>query len=142
MYSNGPPHMARQKQDDHLEHTYSSYVRIRDVALKTSQRQWTIGRSGEKGSEISVPAARHDDDDDIYKQIVRRKHFRTTQSAFVCTQLHGFKYSYQTLIVQFTRKAANWTLRVRDMDSKLVWVCLIYGISTVVGYLMSNSLYM
>ena len=28
-----------QKQDDQLEHTYSSYVRIRDVALKTCQRR-------------------------------------------------------------------------------------------------------
>ena len=33
------PHMAGQKQDDQLEHTYSSYVRIRDVALKTYQRR-------------------------------------------------------------------------------------------------------
>ena len=30
MYSYGPPHMAKQKQDDQLEHTYISYVRIRD----------------------------------------------------------------------------------------------------------------
>ena len=35
MYSYGPPHMAKQKQDDQLEHTYSSYVRILDVAQKT-----------------------------------------------------------------------------------------------------------
>ena len=35
MYSYGPPHMAKQKQDNQLEQTYSSYVRIRDVALKT-----------------------------------------------------------------------------------------------------------
>ena len=34
-----PPHMAGQKQDDQLEHTFSSYVRIRDVALKTCQRR-------------------------------------------------------------------------------------------------------
>ena len=59
----GPPHMAEQKQDDQLEHTYSSYVRIPDVALKTCQRRWTIGRSGERGSVISMLAARHDDDD-------------------------------------------------------------------------------
>ena len=63
MYSYGPPHMAEQKQDDQLEHTYSSYVRIWDVALKTYQRRWTIGRSSERGSGISVLAARHDDDD-------------------------------------------------------------------------------
>ena len=64
MYSYGPPHMAEQEQDDQLEHTYSSYVRIRDVALKTCWRQWTIGRSSERGSGISVLAAQHDDDDD------------------------------------------------------------------------------
>ena len=64
MYSYGLPHMAEQKQDDQLEHTYSSYARIRDVALKTSQRRWTIGRSSEQGSGISVLAARHDDVDD------------------------------------------------------------------------------
>ena len=56
--------MAEQKQDIQLEHTYSSYVRIRDVALKTFLRRWTIGKSGERGPEISVLAARHDDDDD------------------------------------------------------------------------------
>ena len=56
--------MAEQKQDDQLEHTYTSYVRIRDVALKTCQKRWTIGRSGEGGPGIYVLAARHDDDDD------------------------------------------------------------------------------
>ena len=66
MYSYGPPHMAKQKQDDQPEHTYSSYVRIRDVALKTCQKRWMIGRCGERGSGISVLAARHDDDDDTY----------------------------------------------------------------------------
>ena len=44
--------------------TYSSYVRIRDVALKTCQRRWAIGKSGERGLGISVLAAWHDDDDD------------------------------------------------------------------------------
>ena len=44
------PHMAEQKQDSQLEHTYTSSVRIRDVALKTCQMRGTIGRSGERGS--------------------------------------------------------------------------------------------
>ena len=44
--------------------TYSSYVRIRDVALNTFQRRWAIGKSGKRGSGISVLAARHEDDDD------------------------------------------------------------------------------
>ena len=61
MFSYGPPHMAEQKQDDQLEPTYSSSVRIRDVATWTYQRRWTIRRSGEKGSGISVLTARYDD---------------------------------------------------------------------------------
>ena len=61
MYFYGPPYMAEQKQDDQLEHTYSSYVRIRDVALKTCQKRWMLGRSSEIGSGISMLAARHDD---------------------------------------------------------------------------------
>ena len=67
MYSYGPPHMAGQKQDDQLEHTFNSYMKIQDVALKTCQRRWTIGRSGERGSGISVLTAWHDDDDDMNK---------------------------------------------------------------------------
>ena len=58
------PHKAKQKQDDQHEHTFSNYVRIRDVVQKTCQRQWTIGKSGERGSGISVLPAQHDDDED------------------------------------------------------------------------------
>ena len=61
----GPPHMAKQKQDDQPELTYSRYVRTQDVILKTCRRRWMIGRSGERGSGISVLAAQHDDDDDL-----------------------------------------------------------------------------
>ena len=64
MYSYGSPHMAAQKQDDQLERTFSSYVRIQDVVLKTYLGRWTIGRSGERGSGISMLPARDDDDDD------------------------------------------------------------------------------
>ena len=51
------PAYAKQKQDDQLEHTYSSYVRIRDVALKTCQRQWMKGRSGERVRDIHANGA-------------------------------------------------------------------------------------
>ena len=64
MFSDGPPHMAEQNQDDQLEPTYSSSVRIRDVALGTCQKRWTIGRCGERRPGIFVHAARHDDDDE------------------------------------------------------------------------------
>ena len=58
------PHMAKQKQDDQPELTYSSYVRTQDVTQKNCCRRWTIGKSVESWSRISVLAARHDDDDD------------------------------------------------------------------------------
>ena len=51
--------MAVQNQDDQQEHTFSSYVRIRDFVLKTCLGRWTVGRSGERESGISVLPARH-----------------------------------------------------------------------------------
>ena len=59
----GPPHMTERKQVDQLEPTFSSSVRIRDVALKTSQKRWTIGRSGDRGSGISMLVTEQDDGD-------------------------------------------------------------------------------
>ena len=70
MYSHGPLHMAVQKQDDQHEHTFSNYVRIRDVVQKTCQRRWTIEKSGERGSGISVLPARHDDDEGGFRAIM------------------------------------------------------------------------
>ena len=64
MYSCGPLHMNKQRQDDQLEPTYNSSVPIRDVSLKTCREQWTIGRGGERGAGISVLMAQQDDDDD------------------------------------------------------------------------------
>ena len=62
MYSYWPPQMAGKKQHGQLEHTFSSFVRTRDVALRTYRRRCAIGRSGERGSGISVLVKRHDDD--------------------------------------------------------------------------------
>ena len=56
------PHMTEQNLGDQLEPIYSSSVRMRSVALRTCRKRWTIGRGGEKGSGMSVPMARHDDD--------------------------------------------------------------------------------
>ena len=56
--------MDEQRQDDQLKPTYSSSVPIRGVALKTYQKQWTIGRGSKRGSGIFASIARHDDDDD------------------------------------------------------------------------------
>ena len=54
MYSYRPQHKAGQKQDDQLEHTFSSYVRIRVVALKTCQRWWNIEKTGMSSKRVSL----------------------------------------------------------------------------------------
>ena len=58
--------MAVKKKDDQHEHTFSSSVRIRNVVLKNCLGRWTIGRSCERASGISVLPAWHDDDYDGY----------------------------------------------------------------------------
>ena len=80
MYSYGSPHMATQKQDDQLERTFSSYVRIRDVVLKTYLGRWTIGRSGERESGISVLPARYDDDDNHNTNSIHRAWLNTNHN--------------------------------------------------------------
>ena len=98
MYSYGPPHMAKQKQDDQLEHTYISYVRIRDVALKTCQKRWMIGRSGERGSGISVLVAWHDDNIYIYIYIyIKQPRFVLPQRSFLL--MHWAKHTSLDLLV-------------------------------------------
>ena len=88
MYSYGSPHTAAQKQDDQHERTFSSYVRIQVVVLKTCLGRWTIGRSGERGSGISVLPARYDDDDDddddinsIFPDIIHSRELTETKDA-------------------------------------------------------------
>ena len=64
-YSCGPLHMDEPRQDNQLEPICNSSVPIQDIALKTSQEQWTIEMGGKRGSGRSVLAAQHDDDDDL-----------------------------------------------------------------------------
>ena len=56
--------MDEQRPDNQLEPTYNMSVTIQDIALKISHKRWTIETGGERGSERSVLAERHDDDDD------------------------------------------------------------------------------
>ena len=63
MYSCESLHMGEQRQDDQLKPTYRSSVPTQDVGLKTCRKQWTIGKSGEKGPGISVLMVGHDEDE-------------------------------------------------------------------------------
>ena len=109
MYSYGSPHMAAQKQDDQLERTFSSYVRIQDVVLKTYLGRWTIGRSGERGSGISVLPARYDDADDdsglcfFLSVFIFRFHlfFFLSNTFFLSFFLHHFLSTLCLLLLTF-----------------------------------------
>ena len=64
VYACGPVHMDEQRQDDQPEIIYNNSVLIQDIALKTSLGRWTTETDGERGSERSVLAAQHDEDED------------------------------------------------------------------------------
>ena len=96
--------MAEQKQGDQLEPTYSSSVKIRDVALRTCQKRWTIGRSDERGSEISVLVARQDDDDEMMMIVLRsiinaHENIISTDSGGVWRKIWGLMEKVGTYIV-------------------------------------------
>ena len=84
--------MAAQKQGDQLERTFSSYVRIQDVVLKTYLGRWTIGRSGESGSGISVLPARYDDDD-----VLRTSFDKIREKGFELTKKRSRRYPTKTI---------------------------------------------
>ena len=69
-------------------------MRVRDVVLKTCQKQWMIGRSGERGSGISVLAARPDDD--IFPKTLERAECKKGQflnQSLTCLNSE-FSFSY------------------------------------------------
>ena len=97
-YSYGPPHMAKQKQDDQPELTYSSCVRTQDVTQMTCRRRWMIGRSGERWSRISVLTARHDDDDDDDSQIWSRFIFCSVYPSWVVNRQKWFRLIFLDIL--------------------------------------------
>ena len=130
MYSYGPPHIAEQKQDNQHEHTFSNYVRIRDVVQKTCQRRWTIGKSGERGSGISVLPARHDDDDDdiyiyIYIYKVPSICFLTFFRMAILLIVHTWNSSpLRSYLLQLQCTCCTVpTTSGRPHGSPLVWAC-------------------
>ena len=128
-YCYGPPHMADQKLDDQLEHTYSSYVRIRDVALKTCQRRWMTGWSGERGSAISVLAARHDDDDDDDCYLTQIILFKTIH---LFAQSKDSKYCYAIPIIQFLHWAKQFQVFLSNKNNTIKYysfVCMHLNVS-------------
>ena len=61
--------MDEQRQDDQSETIYNSFVPIQDIALKTYWERWTMETGGERGLGKSMLTARHEDDDDLIKDL-------------------------------------------------------------------------
>ena len=99
--------MAVQKQDDQHEHTFSSYVRIRDVVLKTYLGRWTIGRSDERASGISVLPAR-DDDETITKEISSFIPFPRDTVIHVWTHFLRYHSPVRQPLLHILRYAQSW----------------------------------
>ena len=55
--------MDEQRQNEQLQTIYNGSVPIQDIALKTSQVEWTIETDGESGLVRSVQVPRSDEDE-------------------------------------------------------------------------------
>ena len=111
MYSGGPLHMAEQRQGDQLKHTYGSSVRIRDAALRTYRKRWTIGRVVREGQG-------HDDDDDIHpaKNLLTPRHLYGPlwEDLYLGYHIEQLIFMFHKICVLFVRvvnkvkKAIDW----------------------------------
>ena len=100
-----PTYGRQQKLDDQLEHTYSSSVTIRDVALKTCQRRWTIGRSGERVSGISMLAARH--------YYYHYYYYWCCFCCFCCSQISVVTWNHVSSCILFVLNLNNWNYIIK-----------------------------
>ena len=139
MYSYGSPHTAAQKQDDQHERTFSSYVRIQVVVLKTYLGRWTIGRSGERGSGISVLPARYDDDDDY------QHHYHHHHHCFVLTGITtDFKLLFLFLIIipssikKLHLKCCSLFLKVKK-NLGYIFLCITSKICPLLKWTLVNT---
>ena len=104
--------MDEQRQDDSLEPIYSSSVPIRDVTLKTSWKQWTIEKGGEKGLGISVLMAWHnDDDDDTFPKGI-------CQKVNVIAWLE-FELAYYDVVVQYVSHYTAGTPLISMVENRI-----------------------
>ena len=153
--------MAEQKQDDQLEHTYISYVRIRDIALKTCQRQWTIGRSGERVSGISLLVAWHDDDDDDVKihlcmmynwrpSLFKWLWHEITQQKLIChktnqpTHTHTHTHTHIEVLVlcnSYFQRKWNWWPEFKSWTKLFAFAIVLIPTVTVSIQLFSSQLW-
>ena len=133
MFSYGPPHMAEQKQDDLLEHTYSSSVRMQDVALKTCQRRWMLGRSGEMMMMTCVfikpllPAGY--DTKSMFKQSKAGSNWEFSFSWTSCSTKAKEHSLPNYLTIAKRKKRDSYLFEGHQNEIKLVWIQLSFSLT-------------
>ena len=135
MYSYGPPHMAGQKHDDQLEHTYIQQL-CEDTGCSPEDLPEAMNdRSGERGSGISVLVARHDDDDN---------HCTKCTSSLNKEMLHYLRQNYLINRLDPTRyHQKNKCMKInnlknerymKEIQSKMTYTDLVLNIEFPVIY--------
>ena len=77
-----------------------------------------IGRSGERGSGISVLTARHEDDDIyiyIYIYIYTHTHTHTHTYIYVCVCEDGLKSSYDIISIVYFFNESNYYKKKKSL---------------------------
>ena len=123
--------------------TYSSYVMIRDVTLKTCQRRWMIGRHGVRGSGISVLAARHDDDDDDFSLVSLWLHewyfmaiwLPTSDDLFCSLTLSCWPILYMTTFFK------AYSVHIPPLFTYILYVPPLHDLICTVVNFMANFIY-
>ena len=113
MYSCGPPHMDGQKQDDQHELTFSSYVRIRDVALPEDLPEAMNDREKLRESVRDIHTSgttwwwlcqilfiRRNQTYIIRKHVLLIRSLNQAKSSQFYTQLNGFENYYIIVIIR------------------------------------------
>ena len=118
IYYCGPLRLDKQRQDDQLEPTYYSSSPIRDVALKTCRKQWTIGRLGERGSGIPSLMVWHDDDDILPKEIISLDFFENVLLP-IGNYFAWIRFIYWNIIDIQTRTHTNTNSLSRSLSLSL-----------------------
>ena len=96
--------MAMKKQDDQHEHTFSNYVRIQDVVLKTCLRRWTIETDGERWAGRLVQAVLDNDDD---KQKLQDIIDWPRQEAIIHSYLPTFPFGQDMTLGQIFKRSVT-----------------------------------
>ena len=123
-----PQCSKNQLRSSNNKHSFSNYVRIRDVVQKICLRRWTIRKSGKRGSGISVLPAQHDDDDEgvwQYRFLWLSLNMNSYQLSLLASTLDRIQNLYMLHIlvsVVFKNRMFSCVLRKTKDSENTTWI--------------------